>query len=168
MPPTPPGMSPQPPRNAYTTRLWSGFGLTHGPRDAHTEVTKMGLNAEEEVWQEMQRWLHQQHVPVGRNMPVFGMGVARRSGNIEGVCPHVSILFYFHLVSPPTHHPPLSNLLLDSVRTPASSGKRTPLGLWVNNVGTTTSIIRQQRNVKVATSTWGNRYVLCYIYNSKI
>ncbi|KIM63581.1 hypothetical protein SCLCIDRAFT_24027 [Scleroderma citrinum Foug A] len=48
MPPPPPGMSPPPPRNAYTTRLWSGFGLMHGPRDAHTEVAKMGLNAEEE------------------------------------------------------------------------------------------------------------------------
>ena len=42
------------------------------------------------------------------------------------------------------------------------------LGLWVNNRGMTTSITRQQRNVKVATMTWGNRCVLHYIYNSKI
>ena len=46
------------PRNAYTTRLWSGFGLAHGPRNARAEVTKMGLNAEEEVRRETQRWLH--------------------------------------------------------------------------------------------------------------
>ena len=58
MPPPPPGMSPPPPRDAYTTRLWSGFGLAHGPRNARAEVTKMGLNAEEEVRRETQRWLH--------------------------------------------------------------------------------------------------------------
>ena len=44
-------------------------------------------------------------VPVERcqpdGAPVFAMGIARQSSNVEGVCPHVSILFIY-LVSPPS------------------------------------------------------------------
>ena len=48
-----------------------------------------------------------------RNVPVFGIGVARQSGNAEAVYP-ARLYFFSHLVSPPTHHLLLSNLLFRS------------------------------------------------------
>lgn len=35
-----------------TARLWSGLGLTYAPRNALTEVSEVGCDAEEEVWRE--------------------------------------------------------------------------------------------------------------------